>query len=191
MKTLLTFFVLFFSSSVFSDEISDFQIEGMSIGDSLLQHFTKKEINSFEKLYSNFNDKKFYTLVQSLNNNKYDLFRFRLKENDNKFIIYNIVGEKNFFKLKINECKKTKNNVVNEISSLFVDIKPFSYEYVYDYMDDGTSIAYITDFQLDDGAIRIWCRDWSEITEKNQNFQDDFVINITSKEFTEWNNKNK
>ena len=47
------------------------------------------------------------------------------------------------------------------------------------------------DVMLDDGAIIIWCRDWSEITEKNQNFQDDFVINITSKEFTEWNNKNK
>ena len=45
MKTLLTLFVLFFSSSVFADDISDSQIEGMSVGDSLLDYFSEKEIN--------------------------------------------------------------------------------------------------------------------------------------------------
>ena len=44
MKTLLTLFVLFFSSSVVSDDIRDFQIEGMSVGDSLLEFFSKHEI---------------------------------------------------------------------------------------------------------------------------------------------------
>ena len=54
MKILLTLFVLLFSSSVFADDISDFQIEGMSIGDSLLDYFTKKEIQ--ENLEKIFND---------------------------------------------------------------------------------------------------------------------------------------
>ena len=44
MKTLLTFFVLLFSSSVFAEDISDFEIEGISIGDSLLDYFSEKEI---------------------------------------------------------------------------------------------------------------------------------------------------
>ena len=44
MKTLLTFFILFFSSSVFAEDISDFQIEGISIGDSLLDFFSEAEI---------------------------------------------------------------------------------------------------------------------------------------------------
>ena len=44
MKTLLTFFILFFSSSVFAEDISDFQIEGISIGDSLLDYFSEEEI---------------------------------------------------------------------------------------------------------------------------------------------------
>ena len=43
-KILLTLFVLFFSSSVFGEDISDFEIEGMSIGDSALNFFTKKHI---------------------------------------------------------------------------------------------------------------------------------------------------
>ena len=52
MKILLTLFVLFFSSLVFADDISDFQIEGISIGDSLLDYMSeekiKTELNSVE-----------------------------------------------------------------------------------------------------------------------------------------------
>ena len=44
MKTLLTLFVLLFSSSVFAEDISDLQIEGISIGDSLLEYMTESEI---------------------------------------------------------------------------------------------------------------------------------------------------
>ena len=47
MKKLSTylFLVLFsFSASSFADDISDFQIEGISIGDSLLDHLSKEEI---------------------------------------------------------------------------------------------------------------------------------------------------
>ena len=191
MKTLLTFLVLMFSSSVVAEDISEFEIEGMSVGDSLLDYFSEEEINLFEKRYSEFNNKKFYTLITNSKNNKYDSFKFRIKENDNNLIIYNIVAEKDYIQMDINECTKLKKNIVDEISYLFEEIKPYSYEFIYDYMDDGKSIAYITDFQLHDGAIRLWCRDWSEITENRRLFVDDFVLNITSKEFTEWNNKNK
>ena len=44
MKTFLTLFVLLFSSSVVADDISDFQIEGISIGDNLLDYFSEDEI---------------------------------------------------------------------------------------------------------------------------------------------------
>ena len=46
MKKLLAFlFSLFLlsSPSVFADDISDFQIEGMSIGDSLLDYMSEEE----------------------------------------------------------------------------------------------------------------------------------------------------
>ena len=49
MKILLTLFVLLFSSSVVADDISDFEIEGMSIGDSLLDYMTEEEIITFLK----------------------------------------------------------------------------------------------------------------------------------------------
>ena len=57
MKALLTLFVLFFSSSVVADDISDFEIEGMSIGDSALEYFTEKHIKKNTVDY--YNDKTF------------------------------------------------------------------------------------------------------------------------------------
>jgi len=41
---LLFSFFLLISPSVFADDISDFEIEGISIGDSLLDYMTKEEI---------------------------------------------------------------------------------------------------------------------------------------------------
>ena len=49
MKKLSTylFLILFsFSATSFADDIRDFQIEGISIGDSLLDYISKKEILS-------------------------------------------------------------------------------------------------------------------------------------------------
>ena len=44
MKTLLILFVLLFSSSVVAGDVSDFEIEGVSFGDSLLDFMSKEEI---------------------------------------------------------------------------------------------------------------------------------------------------
>ena len=49
MKILLTLFVLLFSSSVVAEDISDFEMGGMSIGDSLLDFYTKTEITNARK----------------------------------------------------------------------------------------------------------------------------------------------
>ena len=44
MKKTLIILVLLFSSSVVAEDISDFEIEGMSVGDSLLDYFSEAEI---------------------------------------------------------------------------------------------------------------------------------------------------
>ena len=53
MKKLSTylFLILFsFQTPSWADDISDFQIEGMSVGDSLLDYFEEDEINNFLKM---------------------------------------------------------------------------------------------------------------------------------------------
>ncbi|MDC3131827.1 hypothetical protein OA492_02830 [Pelagibacteraceae bacterium] len=189
MKTLLT--ILIFSFSVVAEDISDFEIDGMSIGDSLLKHYDKNEILLFEKLYSKFNNRKFYTINVKSKTNRYDNIMIRLENDDDNFIIYNLVGEINYKQIDINKCKQLKNDVINEISNLFKSIKPNSYDSLYDYMDDGKSIAYVTDFKLEGGFIRLWCRNWSKITENTRFFNDDFSVNITSNTYIEWMKNNK
>ena len=44
MKYLLTLFFLLFTYSLNSEEISNFELEGFSIGDSLLDFYSKEEI---------------------------------------------------------------------------------------------------------------------------------------------------
>ena len=47
MKILFTLFVFLFSSSVFANNASEFEIGGMSIGDSLIDFYSVEEINNF------------------------------------------------------------------------------------------------------------------------------------------------
>jgi len=190
MKILLALFVWLFSSLVLADDISDFQIDGISIGDSLLKHYNKNEILLLEKLYSEFNNRKFYSINVNAKSNTYDNIKIRLKNDDDNFIIYNLVGEINYKQIDINKCKKLKDEVINEISYLFKTIKPHSYDSIYEYIDDGKSIAYVTDFNLEGGLIRLWCRNWSKITENTRFYADDFSVNITSSEYIEWMKNN-
>ena len=53
MRIILSIFILIFSLQSWSkaEDIRDFEIEGMSIGKSVLDYFDIKEINSREKFF--------------------------------------------------------------------------------------------------------------------------------------------
>ena len=162
MKILLTLFVLFFSSSVFADDISDFQIEGMSVGDSLLDYLTKNEI---EESKSDFypNSKEYYMKTVYLNSNLYDYFLMHFKINDDKYIMYTIGGIKNFNN-KIEDCYPLKNIIVSDILGLFEDIKIVDNK-KRKHIGDKTGKSYTTDYEIyfkDNSYITISCYDWSD-----------------------------
>ena len=68
MRIFLLIIILIFGVqySTNADDISDFQIEGMSIGDSLLSYVNKSTINNSRKY--EYNDDKFYTIDLILDN---------------------------------------------------------------------------------------------------------------------------
>ena len=184
MKTLLTFFVLLFSSSVVAEDISDFQIDGMSVGDSLLDYFSEKEITSADQ--TNYpKSKKYFEVWFTSINNLYSEFSISLKEGDNKYIIYGVRGVKNF-KNNFKECKTFKKNATKEIKLLFPNILERNYEFVYEDVDDGKSIAYITDFELSKGSVRIYCQNWSSVTEEARGWFDEGRIGISTNEYLDW-----
>ena len=101
MKRLLLILILTlsFQSWTKADDIRDFQIEGMSIGDSLLEFFDEKEIkNNFIFVE---NSRKYYAvLVLSEKNNQYQSAVKKLNDyygmhiyvdpNDKKYVIKGI-----------------------------------------------------------------------------------------------------
>ena len=109
MKRLLLILILTLSFQSLSkaDDISDFQIEGMSVGDSLLNFFNEQEIKSIDPTIYPDSDK-FYDLV--ITSNKFDDFdqvTFGIKKNDKKYTINSLVGDL-YFENAFLECMKKK-----------------------------------------------------------------------------------
>ena len=87
MRNFLLIFILTFSFQSLSkaDDIRDFEIAGISIGDSALDFFTKNEINN-DKSYL-YNNKKYAVVYKDLNDEIYEGVQVEFKDNDNKFLI--------------------------------------------------------------------------------------------------------
>ena len=107
MKKLSTYlFLLLFSfqTSSWADDIRDFQIEGMSIGDSALDFFSEEKINNAtDESYKN---KLFITKTIDLKNSGlYDFVQLTYKRSDKKKNLYSIIAGKSFPN-NIKKCKK-------------------------------------------------------------------------------------
>ena len=185
MKTLLTLFVLFFSSSVFADDISDFEIEGMSIGDSALDFFTKEHIKKNTKNY--YKDKT-YTPVQNngpLFFETYDAVDFNYKTNDKKYIIQSLSGVL-FYNNNIKDCYPKMDEIIAELKQLFRNSE-FDDKETLRHPNDpegkaGKTRVTIASFYLKSGSIDIACYDYSE----KHGSQDHLNIAIQNIEFGKW-----
>jgi hypothetical protein len=116
--TVVLVLIFSFQSWTKADDISDFEIEGMSVGDSLLDYMTENQIiNNDNGLYPK--NSKFFELEYNGKKNTYDHVLFHLKRKDAKYIIYllravNIVDNKN-------QCMKIKKKIVSKMKNLFVN----------------------------------------------------------------------
>ena len=92
-----------------ADDIKDFQIEGMSIGDSLLDYFSEKEIKDNLMDYD-YKDKTFSTAEFSktdFNYKLYDIVITNFKANDENYIMHAVGGVINYNN-KMNQCYEKK-----------------------------------------------------------------------------------
>ena len=123
MKILLTLFVLLFSSAVFAEDISDFQIEGMGIGDSLLDYVSEQQIINNNKNYT-FKSNKFYAVdVDNMISMKvYDAIGIFLKTDDKKYVIHSIYGGI-FYPNNIDDCYEQKDTIFAELNMMFKDVE--------------------------------------------------------------------
>jgi len=191
MKIFLIIFILIFNFQSWSksDDIRDFEIEGMSIGDSLLDFYSTGEIESLDDNFKVFyKDKGFYDL--QLDVKKYvtwPILSFSVKKNDKKYIIHALAGGK--FVKNLKECRQQQSQIVTDLTDTFLaDIKSKKYNFKYEDLADGKSIAYVNDFNLLNGSLRVYCTDWSDQTELETTYKDNIRLEIGTLEYFEWLN---
>ena len=173
---------LSFQSWAKADDIRDFEIEGMSIGDSLLNFFNKNEIEKNKAYF--YNSKEYYAFVSTkYSSENYDGVQFHVRDNDDKFIIEAIEGMKNTS--NFNECNKQQKIIVKELSSFFTNAVAESDSGSHTYDPTGDSKYTRTVFYLNPedewNSIEVSCFDWSKKLEKN--FSDKLIVGIKSQKF--------
>ena len=129
-KRFLIILILIFNLSNFSfaDDIRDFQIEGMSIGDSLLDYFSEEDIKEARKY--KYKSDNFYSLdIFDVQSALFDAFQFHLKKEDYKYIIHGVSGAIIYGEVGIyypkseKECKKQMKIIEKDIDSIFSNAK--------------------------------------------------------------------
>ena len=117
-KLSIYLFLIFFSFSApsFADDIRDFEIEGVTIGDSLLDYMLEEEIK--ENIGFVYEDKKFTISEYNKSFELYDAIGFSYKTDDKKYIVQGIQGQIDFID-DIKNCYKKQDEIVEELSSMF------------------------------------------------------------------------
>ena len=173
-----------FQSLTKADDIRDFEIEGMSIGDSLLDFFSKDEIENFLN-YDNYPSDMQYRIAEYYNNdfkmNIYDFMQVYYKPKDKKYKLFALNGGLECNKEK--DCKKKFIEIKNDIQNTFSETKGLEVE-KFKHPDDksGESLVTLWRLNLDNGIIAIRYTIWS----KEIDFSNNVNIEFLSNEVLKW-----
>ena len=186
MKTILTLFVLLFSSSVVADDITNFKIEGISLGDSVMDHLPGRDVvNNINYQYSHLGDK-FHvsTFYQYKNFKKYDEISLIIKQDSEEilFPIYGISGLI-YYEKNIENCYAEKDKIVLELQTIFKDVK-IEGPTIFTHPSDTTGKSKYEEnkFNFDGGFARVTCYDMSD----SMQIMDAMAIDIFYQEVDDW-----
>jgi len=188
MKKLLGIMALglLLSLNAKADSIKDFSIEGISLGDSALDFFDKKELKKYtrthkSKVYDKYCSDKFDTYEDGI--------CFYTKGNDKSYIIESIAGFQRFQKnTNIELCYIEQDKVDKEIAKLFPNTKREVYEYKNPIDRSGQSkerdIVYVFDDGSEAGtACLAWGKKWLK---KNPKSATHLQVFLDTKEYAKW-----
>jgi hypothetical protein len=200
-KLLILLFSIFFlsSSSVFADDISEFQIEGISIGDSLLDYMTEDEIlkgienspryyfldepNKFAEIYFD-KDFSLYDNVSVFISTKFSS-QYLTNKNE-KYIIMSVRGLITYNE-DFDGCIVKRDEIVEELSFMFPHAKKENDNFSHGADSSGDSIVDYVTYELDSGAmIYMNCQDFEENFRKKMNFTEGLNIATQTREIVEW-----
>ena len=190
IQTYLFFTLLSFSTLSYSNEISDINIEGFKIGDSLLNYMSKSEIfNEIEinKIAYDYLSNEFGEVyIYSQNFKEYDFVSFFVKQNDKDFIINDIRGGI-FYDNMIDECYKRQEKTSKELTLKFKNAKKEKIDLKFPWDPTGKSHSLNIEFYLYNGdVITISCTEYEKTLKVKNGYEDGYSLSITRKAVHDW-----
>ena len=186
MRVFLSVLILIISLQCWTkaDDIRDFEIEGMSIYDSLLDFVEINYINS-DKEYL-YKSKKYYTVQVRKDYEVFDSIQVAIKDKDKKYIIQSLAGKIYYRNNNIDECYELLNDIDSNISETLEDliidrIVTGRISHTFDKTGESTTDG-ILFILKNESNLYVYCTDWSD----KQNYTDNLKVQIRSKEYSNW-----
>mgnify|MGYP006097832703 CR=1 FL=1 len=186
MKRLLLILILTFSfqSWTTADDISDFEVERMSVGDSLLDLYSEDEIK--ENTLPYFKSKRKYYVVGIIDNlKKYDQVEIYLKSNDKSYEIKTILA--GVFSDDFNKCINDKKEIVKKLDKIFINVEKMSDSKNHEADPTGNSKQNIDQYNINyPDHIRVECTKFSQQMKNDGLARNSLNIVVMSKEINDW-----
>ena len=186
------FFICILLVPSVADDISEFEIEGISIGDSLLEYMSKDEIYSnlsfvYEDLDANIG-KDVAQISYNKNLKIYDEIHLDFKTTDDMFEIIALNGIL-FYEDNVNQCYQKQVQLVEELKLVFkgVDVRkegPLNHPAYPNGEIKYTRYAFFIN-ENDYSNLEVFCYDIVEELKKT----DRLTLNLKSKEFNDYAGK--
>jgi hypothetical protein len=196
MKRLLLVLILTLSFQTLTkaDDIRDFEIEGVSIGDSLLDYLNNNEINnSFNETKNHYTwlkeplkFREAYLFGVDAKFEIYENLSFIVNPNDLKYKILFIRGMKEYIN-DIDSCLKTRNEISNDVENIFnkFDKRESNFKSHLDKSGKSYYKQLVYTFNSGDEVL-LSCNDWNEKIRKKNNWTEGLSVAIQTKEISEW-----
>ena len=189
LSTYLFLILLSFSIPSYGDDIKEFEIEGISIGESLLEYLSKEQIISeieVNKPTYNYLNEDFGEVYLFETGDKYYALSFMVKPKDKYFNIYSVRGFIDYDN-KIEQCFIKKKEIIKEFSLIFNNATQRESTLGFDWDPTGESITYNTYFDFENGDYaRVSCSKYKKSLKIENNWADGLSVKIGKKEILEW-----
>ena len=193
IKKFVIFFILCFGfqSLVKADNLNDFQIEGMSIGENLIKHadtigVSVNEIKSYNLFF--YPKSKKYAGISFANKGNFTTFEaVQFTIDPDTYDIITIGGKlRSPFNNNMKACHAKQKEILNDLKLSFdyerieeKEVEPHNYD------KTGKSTVKETNIILSLGRINLRCTDWAE----NIAIPDSLTVSILTEEHRKWLNE--
>ena len=179
MKIINSILFFFLSLSSYANDISKYEIEGMSIGDSLLEFYKISEINNAPN-YNDLPSNMEFTIIEMPKRGKFEMLQFMYKTDDRDYLIASVGGA---IFMDGDQCEIEKGKTAEDIASVIQNAKIIEGD-TFAHPDDSSGKSYVSQnyIELNDGFASVECYAFSS----NVQWQDHMRITILNNEANDW-----